>query len=477
MVQLVRLVSDSNVSTDEIYNYFQAPIELEPYSKIVFNSCDIDFLDDINAEEFIITSDPTANNSMAIGNGMPNLSVTLNNGTYTADQFLVEVEQACNFSGNGRAADMGADVQVKHGPDAKMVFEFQQNSERNGDMSGFWLNTLPLVTDPDLTDTTVAVSDGSGCALLSVDTVPRLQASFQGTVVSTSVDEFYVGATNDYIQTLGISDFTFGLGCDASGHAVMIHRSGGVAVATKMGNGPNPGPITINDGDTFTLVWGDTGGPGACTAKFFTSTGVQKATTTKNLPRSTIGTRDVDPIPGADDLLRWAICCPAGSNMSLSEIKGYFIEKDHPLEIADNGFWALKFSSLQLARYCGFLKEYPHRSDDKGIITSDIAIKGDQVHPGMMIVVDPFTLRSFDGNTGQQANIITVLPFLSPQDNVIGSRQLHTQAANLIKISLNNQFPINLQSIHVRMLSSADQTPLRFKNRSTVTILLYGPDE
>ena len=466
MVQLVRLVSDSNVSTDEIYNYFQAPIELEPYSKIVFNSCDIDFLDDINAEEFIITS---ANNSMAIGNGMPSLSVTLNNGTYTADQFLVEVEQACNFSGNGRAADMGADVQVKHGPDAKMVFEFQQNSERDGDMSGNWIVN---VGDPDLTDSTVEVTDASGCALLSNDTMPRLQASFQGTVVSTSVNEFYVGATNEILTD--VSDFTFGLGCDASGHAVMIHRSGGVAVATKMGNGPNPGPITINDGDTFKLVWGDTGGPGACTATFFTTAGVQKATTTKNLPRSTIGTRGEE---GWDDLLRWAICCPAGSNMSLSEIQGYFIPIVPPLEIADNGSWALKFSSLQLARYCGFLKEYPHRSDDQGIITSDIAIKGDQVHPGMMIVVDPFNLRSFDGNTGQQANIITVLPFLSPQDDVIGSRQLHTQAANLIKISLNNQFPINLQSIHVRMLSSADQTPLRFKNRSTVTILLYGPDE
>jgi len=91
MVQLIRIVSDTETTTD-ITNYFNESITISPNSKIALESLKIELSDTIT-----VTSD---NNTFTIqvSEKEPNFTVVLNPGIYTTDNFINELKRAMAYS-------------------------------------------------------------------------------------------------------------------------------------------------------------------------------------------------------------------------------------------------------------------------------------------------------------------------------------------------------------------------------------------
>ena len=88
MVQLIRIVSDTETTTD-VTNFFNESITISPNSKIALESLKIELSDIIT-----VTTDNNTFDTQISTNNTPNYQVTLNTGVYTQSSFVEELTRA-----------------------------------------------------------------------------------------------------------------------------------------------------------------------------------------------------------------------------------------------------------------------------------------------------------------------------------------------------------------------------------------------
>jgi hypothetical protein len=458
-------VADVTQSNVEIKARFETPLTIEPNSKIALLNCRTRFPTLESEGGFTIISNPTlgvVNNLFTVDG----TQISIPAGTYSTAQFenLLEVLIALNV---GSAASpfilsiLGTDYRVSTTPDGK--FSLTKQASRNA-LANWEANWIPEGGNPDLSTDGTFVSD-AGAGPFSPDIVqsntniPNAAFGCNATVSAFSAGpnkSWRIGAVDGQLTV-------YGIGVDSAGNYAYYHFSGTGQAFSDGTLAPTTTPLA-NDNISITRQ-GDSviytvrrGGTVILQADETVSFSQQEIRFLNNFP--------VAQIFSVDDGLTLT-----NLKFTVQELLPQLL-RNYPTSIS------MSFGSASLAKYLGFPGLGPFTaSGTPAVLTATNQLDPDEKAVGILVVVDPLVLDSYDGDSRPTTkkgrdSIVAVLN----QEGSLGKTFI-LDVNFPVALGIKNANNSAINQLSIRFKDGSNGQILVFDKDTVVTLLIYGPNE
>lgn len=167
------------------------------------------------------------------------------------------------------------------------------------------------------------------------------------------------------------------------------------------------------------------------------------------------------------------LIAPAGSTAVISGSKGTLLDYNDEVNEIDMSF------TTELRKFLGF---YSNPDPEAGLNPEIVAFRpyGDYIqNAGIMVVVDPFSLESFDGakDSTYQPNILYVLHNPEYRSHSFARKTVRLDVPRLIPLRLKNDEPFQLTEIRMRFQNSSTGDSIQFTRDPIATVLILGPED
>lgn len=436
MSKLIRLLGKAgdDGTTKEIKNYFKEPIPLTERSKISFMGAQVDIVDDVFDERFIITTD---NNTFTVScKKNSDVTVTLTPGTYEYADLLTEIQKQiiyqCGFNTNSTPPQL-----AKYGYDFRVIktntgkFELSK-SESVVSTNKFLTQWYISEGAPTLTENSFTAVAGAIDQIVCKYPVPN--ASFNcrfGNLLNTDrLRVVIAGGTNN--------GYFVGLQVNAAGdyeYAI----NGTTWVATGVAAAPADTWSFNRNQDTVSISYA-------------------RAGVITVLASDTISASVSYDYQGA--VMQISSVDAASTNgFTAGSSTLYVPPAPSLLELTVSTDMIVTWGSEALARYLGFKKTGPFTvTGNPSVLFGDGVMEGKLDTQGILVVLEDFILDSWDGaeTAKGRSSILYVL-----NSDAVNNKTITFNAPELVPLSLR-AISQHIQSLRVsfRGASNGDKLTL-----------------